>query len=179
MGISLPSLPSILAPIHLLSYSSLLGAQLYQSFMLTKVAFNSLPRSSFRSLQKRVFTLYFQGQTVLLVLTALTIPPYGPGSLLAAKTTFTPFALAGVTAVLNLLVYGPRTQRLMMERVHQAARDGRKPGEDDEDIEPSLEMQELNRSFRRNHAMSIHLNLLTIGAMMFWGWKLALALKSQ
>ncbi len=38
---------------------------------------------------------------------------------------------------------------------------------------PSPEMQRISRSFSRNHAMSIHLNLLTIGAMLWWGYKLA------
>ena len=29
------------------------------------------------------------------------------------------------------------------------------------------------RGFSRNHAMSIHLNLMTIGSTLWYGWKLA------
>jgi hypothetical protein len=36
----------------------------------------------------------------------------------------------------------------------------------------SDEMKKLNRSFSRAHAMSIHLNLLTIGATLLYGWRL-------
>jgi hypothetical protein len=34
-------------------------------------------------------------------------------------------------------------------------------------------MKKLNRSFSRAHAMSIHLNLITIGATLLYGWRLA------
>ena len=37
----------------------------------------------------------------------------------------------------------------------------------------TLEMKRLKRDFSRNHAMSIHLNLISVGAMMMYGWRLA------
>lgn len=37
----------------------------------------------------------------------------------------------------------------------------------------SEEMLVLNRAFSRAHAMSIHLNLITIGATLWYGWQLA------
>jgi hypothetical protein len=37
----------------------------------------------------------------------------------------------------------------------------------------SPEMQRLRKVFSRNHAMSIHLNLISIGAMVFYGWRFA------
>ncbi|KAI0108968.1 hypothetical protein GGR51DRAFT_558762 [Nemania sp. FL0031] len=170
-------LHSFLAPLHLLSFSTLLGTQLYQTFVVTKIAHVSLPRSAFTTLQKRLFPIYFRGQSLLLLLTIATIPSRGPLTLIASKAVWIPFAIAGLTATLNLLVYGPRTRRIMIERIHQETRDAlqkQTEEEDDDDVEsPSLEMQRLNRSFSRNHAMSIHLNLLTIGALLWWGWKLA------
>jgi hypothetical protein len=39
--------------------------------------------------------------------------------------------------------------------------------------EVSEEMQGLNRSFSRAHAMSIHLNFITIIATLFHGWQLS------
>ncbi|KAJ8126827.1 hypothetical protein O1611_g6811 [Lasiodiplodia mahajangana] len=190
-------LRSFLAPLHLLFFSTLLGTQLYQTFVVTKIAHVSLPRSAFTTLQKRLFPIYFRGQSLLLLLTIATIPSRGPLTLIASKAVRIPFAIAGVTATLNLLVYGPRTRRIMIERIHQVlilifiavlgteTRDAlqkqtTEEEEDDDDVEaPSPEMQRLHRSFSRNHAMSIHLNLLTIGALMWWGWKLASSLNLE
>ncbi|KAI1125288.1 hypothetical protein F5Y10DRAFT_268221 [Nemania abortiva] len=174
-------LRSFLAPLHLLSFSTLLGTQLYQTFVVTKIAHISLPRSAFTTLQKRLFPIYFRGQSLLLLLTIATIPSQGPLTLIANKSAWIPFAIAGVTATLNLLVYGPLTRRIMIERIHQETRDALQKQTDDDDVvgTPSLEMQRLNRSFSRNHAMSIHLNLLTIGALMWWGWKLASSLNLE
>lgn len=109
-----------MAPLHLLAYSTLLGTELYQSFAMTKLAFQSLPRSAFTTLQKRVFPVYFRSQTLLLIVVALTLPPSGPVSFCNMSNSIT-FALAGGAALLNLLIYGPRTQRIMIERIHQGS----------------------------------------------------------
>ncbi|KAF2631570.1 hypothetical protein BU25DRAFT_332863 [Macroventuria anomochaeta] len=159
-----------MAPLHLFAYSTLLGAELYQSFVMTKLAYKALPNSSFTTLQKRVFPVYFQGQTLLLGLIAFTLPPQGPKSVISSKSNWIPLTVAGGTAALNLFVYGPRSQRLMIERVHQVTRDSKHstdPGE------LSVEMQNLNRSFSRAHAMSIHLNLMTIIATLCYGWQVS------
>ncbi|KAK0733142.1 hypothetical protein B0T26DRAFT_616456, partial [Lasiosphaeria miniovina] len=160
-----------LAPYHLLFFSTLLGTELYQSFVMTKVCFQALPRSAFTTLQKRVFPLYFRGQSLLLVLAAATVPPLGPLSLVQRKADWIPFAVAGATAALNLVRYGPRARQAMIERVHHETRDGSRRSEGDTEVR--LEMQKLNRTFSKNHAMSIHLNLISIGAMLFYGVRLA------
>ncbi|KAI6081027.1 hypothetical protein F4821DRAFT_265341 [Hypoxylon rubiginosum] len=159
-----------LAPLHILSFSTLLGTELYQSFVVVKVTHQALPRSAFTTLQKRIFPIYFRIQTFLVFLTAATIPPYGPLTLRDSKGNWVPFAVAGVTALLNLAIYGPRTRKVMVDRIHQETRDGRKP---DDTAELSEDMTRLNKAFSRTHAMSIHLNLISIGAMIWWGWKLA------
>ena len=112
-------LAPVLAPVHLLAYSTLLGIELYQSFVLTKVAHQALPRSAFTSLQGRLFPIYFRSQSLLLLIVVITFPPLGPVSIIRAKSDWIPFAIAGVTAGLNLVIFGPRTKRVMIERVHQ------------------------------------------------------------
>ena len=112
----------ILAPAHLFAYSALLGTELYQSFVMTKVAYQALPRSAFTTLQKRVFPIYFQSQSLLLLLVAATIPPHGPITLTQDKADWMNLLVASVTAWMNLLVFGPKTQKLMVERVHQGMR---------------------------------------------------------
>ncbi|KAK0617554.1 hypothetical protein B0T14DRAFT_391109, partial [Immersiella caudata] len=174
-----------LPPLHLLSYSTLLGTSLYQSFILTKLSYQSLPRPAFISLQKRVFPVYFRLQTGLLILCAITVPPLGLFSLVRSKSMWDGvlFGIAGVTAVLNLGVYEGRTRRGMVERVEQAKRDkiqqdsaagsGYSATEGADSEGPSDQMRRLNRVFSKNHAMCIHLNLITMGAMLVYGWRLA------
>lgn len=111
----LPSMSELLVPFHLLSYSTLMGTQLYQTFVMTKVAYQELPRPAFIKFQLRAFPTYFRGQTLLLVLTAATFPP-GPLALFSSKTSWIPWVLAGVTAALNFFVYGPKTQDAMLAR---------------------------------------------------------------
>jgi hypothetical protein len=108
-----------LAPYHLLFYSTLLGTELFQTFVNTKICYMALPRSAFTTLQKRLFPIYFRGQTILLLLTAVTFPPRGLLSLVEHRADWIPYTLAGVTAVLNLVVYGPRTQMAMVDCIHQ------------------------------------------------------------
>ncbi|KAK5634889.1 hypothetical protein RRF57_010601 [Xylaria bambusicola] len=177
---------NFLGPLHLLFFSSLLGTQLYQTFLVTKICYTSLPRSAFATLQKRLFPIYFRSQSLLLLLTIVTIPSQGPLTLIANRAAWIPFTIAGATATLNWWIYGPRTRELMIERVHQETQDGMQKqsvkdgncGDVDALSEtPSAEMQRIRRSFSRNHAMSIHLNLLTIGAMLWWGYKLGSNLK--
>jgi hypothetical protein len=108
-----------IAPLHVISFSTLLGTQLYQTFIITKVCFDALPRSAFTTLQKRLFPIYFQTQSLLILSTALTFPPYGPLSLLKPRVDLLPFAIAGVTSALNLIVYGPQTRQIMIDRIHQ------------------------------------------------------------
>lgn len=111
----LPDLEVALAPAHLFAYATLLGTQLYQSFVIVKVAYQALPADSFTTLQKHVFPVYFRCQSVLLVLTAITFP-HGLLALARKKGDWIPFVIAGTTSLLNLMVYGPRTSRLMMRR---------------------------------------------------------------
>lgn len=111
----LSALQVILPPAHLFAYATLLGTQLYQSFVMVKVAYQALPPEAFTTLQKSVFPAYFRGQTALLILTVITFP-HGPLALVEKKGDWTPFLFAGSAALLNLVVYGPRTSRLMMRR---------------------------------------------------------------
>lgn len=110
---------AILAPLHLLSFSTLLGSQLYQTFIVTKVAFKRLPRNPYVNFQKHIFPIFFQGQALLLFLTAVTLPPYGPLSLIEHKSDWVPFAVSGIISGLNVMIFGPRTRKLMLDRVEQ------------------------------------------------------------
>ena len=86
---------------------------------MTKICYRALPMLAFTTLQKRVFPIYFRLQSLLIILTVVTCPPYGPVSLIFRVGDLIPMTLAGAMAALNLGVYGPRTQAAMIERIHQ------------------------------------------------------------
>ncbi|KAF4977999.1 hypothetical protein FZEAL_5564 [Fusarium zealandicum] len=164
-----------LAPLHLLSFSTLLGSELYQTFIITKVAFKSLARNPYVSFQKHIFPVYFRGQALLLFLAAATFPPYGPLSLVDHKSDWIPFAVSGVVSALNLFVFGPRTQQLMLDRAQQGTTDAKTTGVES----PSTAMQVLKKRFTSAHAMCIHLNLIGLGAHLWYTWRLASHLQYQ
>ena len=115
----MPFATSILTPLHLLAYSTLLGTQLYQSFVMVKIAHRALPYDGFTTLQKSVFPVYFRSQTLLVLLTAATFPNNGFVSLVKQKGDWVPFVVAGATAVLNVFYFGPKTSRIMMVKKYQ------------------------------------------------------------
>jgi hypothetical protein len=122
---------------HILAYGTLLGSTVFQTFIAGPVAFKALPRPSFSSLQSAIFPVFFSIQTALPLVLALT----WPGSkVLSAAGGFAVRENAGFkgflhndnlysglipvgimlgTAVLNLLVLGPTTMKVMKERKHQ------------------------------------------------------------
>ena len=141
---------------------------------MTKVCYKALPMSSFTTLQKTVFPVYFKMQSILLVVTIITYPPASLVTLSKTSMDAGLLALASITALANLVKYGPATSTAMVERVHQETKDGKKFNDP---AGPSEEMRLKNRAFSRNHAMSIHLNLLSVLATVAYGYRLALKLQ--
>ena len=86
---------------------------------MTKVAYLALPTSAFTTLQKKVFPVYFQLQSLLLVATALTYPPTSVLALFRAPLDAGLLVFAGATALANLAKYGPATTAAMIARTHQ------------------------------------------------------------
>ncbi|KAL2868658.1 DUF4149 domain-containing protein [Aspergillus lucknowensis] len=160
-------------PFHILSYGTLLGVQLYQSFVSGIISFRALPRPQFSSLQARIFPTYFALQTALPVVVALTASrgekPLGVSGLLEPESHFKvllPLATVFVTGLINLTVLRPLTVNTMRERKHQETRDGKRSY----DAAPhSKEMIALNKKFGRLHGISSLINLVTIGATVFYG----------
>ncbi|OKO98758.1 hypothetical protein PENSUB_9009 [Penicillium subrubescens] len=105
-----------LLPYHLLSYGALLGTEVYQSFVNTKLCFQALPMREFLALQKRLFPVYFKCQVGLAVLTAATHPPYSLFSLVKDPWGALPLVVVLITGSLNWFVYGPRTTTASLVR---------------------------------------------------------------
>ncbi|KAJ4304807.1 hypothetical protein N0V90_000335 [Kalmusia sp. IMI 367209] len=142
------------AAYHLLSYGTLLGSTLFQSFISGIIAFRTLPRPQFSTLQKATFPAYFTLQTVTPALMILTYPA-GPRALLSSysasasgsgdKLAFWLTATMLVTGAVNLLYVGPQTTEIMRLRKHQETRDGKKSYDKGPHSE---EMQTLNKRLR-------------------------------
>lgn len=113
------------------SYGTLLGSQVFQSFIGGIVAYRALPRPQFSSLQQAIFPIYFSMQTALPVILALTYP--GERTAMAFRASslsgvlekqnilhvLTPLVAMFVTSLANLVAVGPATTRIMKERKHQ------------------------------------------------------------
>jgi len=124
---------------HLLTYGTLLGSNIFQTFMNGPIAFTALPRAQFSTLQQAIFPPYFTLQTALPVILALTWPGErlgGVGGVVLRKDTgyagvlaegnlwaaLVPIAVMFGTSLLNLVVLGPATTRVMRRRKHQGER---------------------------------------------------------
>ncbi|KAJ5104402.1 hypothetical protein NUU61_001749 [Penicillium alfredii] len=155
-----------LLPYHLLSFGTLLGTELYQSFVNTKICFQALPMREFIALQKRLFPAYFGCQVGLTALTAATHPPYSIVSLVKDPWSAAPLAVILITGSLNWWVFGPRTttaslvRRALKESINARTKDDGK-------------IHQANRTFSRNHAMSIHLNAIALVASIWYAFSLS------
>ncbi|KAH9873294.1 hypothetical protein J1614_005692 [Plenodomus biglobosus] len=174
------------ATYHLLSYGTLLGSTLFQSFISGVVAFKVLPRPQFSTLQRHTFPVYFTLQTITPLAMFLTYPSGGPSTLLPLLSsnprtqTATDKCAAWligtmlVTALANLVYIGPETTRVMGIRKHQETRDGKKSY----DAGPhSKEMEGLNRQFSILHGVSSLVNMVGLGAMIWYAGLLGKGLR--
>ncbi|KAJ4335808.1 hypothetical protein N0V95_008802 [Ascochyta clinopodiicola] len=175
------------ATYHLLSYGTLLGSTLFQSFIAGVVAFKVLPRPQFSTLQKHTFPVYFTLQTITPLAMLFTYP--SGASRLVPYLSSTPVLQSAtdklnvwlistmlVTAVANLVYVGPKTTDIMKIRKHQETRDG-KAAYDKGPHSP--EMQALNRQFSILHSISSITNLVGLGAMIWYGAVLGAGLSFQ
>ncbi|RMJ28789.1 hypothetical protein PHISP_00336 [Aspergillus sp. HF37] len=159
-----------LLPYHLLSYGALLGSELYQTFINTKICFRALPMREFLVLQKCLFPAYFRTQLGLVALTAATRPPAGIGSFVRHVSDAVPLVIIATTGGLNEWVFGPRTTRdaFVRSAVHESATEsGTKETE---------KVNKADRAFARNHAMSIHLNAISVVATIWYAFSLTSSL---
>ncbi|KAK5110052.1 hypothetical protein LTR62_006296 [Meristemomyces frigidus] len=134
-------MPTLYSPqaYHLLTYSTLLGSNLYQTFLVGPLSFSCLPRPQFATLQITLLPAFFSLQTALPVLLALTWPGKkiagvgGTGVLRGGDgvsglmrreegffwTALVPIAMMFSTSALNLILLGPWTTSIMRKRKHQ------------------------------------------------------------
>ncbi|KAK2734273.1 hypothetical protein FQN57_001735 [Myotisia sp. PD_48] len=173
---------TFLASSHILSYGTLLGLQTYQTFVGGIIAFKTLPRPQFSTLQSAIFPVYFGLQTALPFVLAITYPgertiansvPKGVVGLLAEDnrvTTLLPILATFLSGLTNSLILRPATARVKRQREHQEIVDKKKYT----DAPPHSEkMARLNKSFARLHGISSLVNIVGLAATVYYGTVLA------
>lgn len=145
------------------------------------MAFRSLPRAQFATLQSALFPIYFGLQTALPAVLALTFPAERTAIGTSASSfagvlepanrlhVLTPLSIVFVAGLVNAAYVGPLTTKTMRERKHQETKDGKKSY----DAGPhSPEMQALNRKFGQLHGASTLVNLAGVVATLWYGFYL-------
>lgn len=134
----MPSLASISDPrlYHILTYGTLLGSNIQNTFLQGPIAYKCLPRAQFSTLQQNIFPPFFAFQSVLPLVLAFTWPGSARTSLrgpVAATdagwrgllvdrnfwTALVPIAAMFGSSFLNLTLLGPATTTVMKKRKHQ------------------------------------------------------------
>ncbi|KAI6091864.1 hypothetical protein F4821DRAFT_225757 [Hypoxylon rubiginosum] len=176
------------APYHILSYGTLLGTQVFHTFINSVASFKVLERPQFAILQREVFPYYFGIQTAAPVLLALTYP----GTTRILKGIDVPSSLAGVfdssnrwgvllplgtvlaTGLVNLAYLLPETNKITALRRQQEKKDGKASY----DAPPhSKDMAALNKKFGQLHGISSLLNIVTLVATVAYGFNLSYRLE--
>ncbi|RDI82238.1 hypothetical protein Vi05172_g7826 [Venturia inaequalis] len=183
---------------HILSYGTLLGTSIFQSFVGGILSYRALPRPQFATLQSALFPTYFGMQTILYpspslhhnsptltnpspIIMALTYKStsvtspsvtHGFKALLNAPSQAPLYAMTGMAfcGLTNWLILGPLTTSTMKTRKHQETKDGKKYYENGPQ---SKEMQALNTKFSWLHGISSTINTIEMGVMFWYGSVLA------
>ncbi|KAI0603066.1 hypothetical protein F4775DRAFT_11429 [Biscogniauxia sp. FL1348] len=175
------------APYHVLSYGTLLGTQVFHTFINSLTSIKVLERPQFGILQRALFPTYFGIQTVAPVVLALTYPgssvlrtaldgtttSTGIGGVLHASNRWgvlVPLCTIFATGLVNWVYLLPETNKLTAKRRDQEKEDGKKSF----DGPPHSEkMKALNKQFGKIHGISSLLNLITLVATVVYGVNLS------
>jgi hypothetical protein len=158
-----PSLLAILktaAPYHLLLYSVLFGTTTYQSFYNGIIAYRALPLKEFGNLQARIFPTYFRFQAIGSAI-LLALPPVSP----VPTAFYVALGLSFATGAVNALFLGPLSNRIKAKRDEQMDIEGKSY----KDPTASDTMKALNKQFGQTHGISVSLNMITFGSLLYYG----------
>lgn len=147
------------APYHLLFYSVVFGGSFFHSFIVSPIAFKSLPREEFGRLQNKVFPFYFLGQTISPLILGLTAPiklcPFTIGLL----------SLSAITGAFNYFLFLPLCQNVKRQRLELMA----EKKDVNEFGEPTEECLALSKKFGMYHGFSTLTNIVSILSLAVYG----------
>lgn len=150
------------APYHFLLYSLTFGGGVFHSFIVSPIAFKNLKREEFGLLQNKVFPIFFLGQTISPVLLALSAP------LTLCPFTLGLLSISGLSGAANYFLLLPWCKQIKEERSKLIA-DKKHEKIENGEVKPTDEYKRLNSKFGKYHGVSTLINLLSIGALGFYG----------
>ncbi|ODV92400.1 hypothetical protein CANCADRAFT_16528, partial [Tortispora caseinolytica NRRL Y-17796] len=144
-----------------LIYGTLLGSQLFDSFIVGPVAFKKLTKENFSTLQSNLFPYYFGIQAVAPIGIALTTP----FKLSSAVASYVSLALVSVLGLSNQFLIYPVTNKLVAERQFLSE----SLNSDPNSKELLAKYEKADKTFKRIHGLSMFMNLVSIIATIVYG----------
>ncbi|AGO10216.1 AaceriAEL317Cp [[Ashbya] aceris (nom. inval.)] len=140
---------------HLLLYSFAFGGTAFYSYVFSPIAFKTVDRETFSTIQNRMLELVFKMQTVAPIVLGLTAPyPL-------ATPTLATLLPATATGAVNLFWLLPWTRRVKRER-REAAK--HLSGDELEAVDAPL-----RKEFGRSHGLSLLFNMLHTASLLAYG----------
>lgn len=133
--------------IHILSYSILTGTTLWHSFLGGPIAYKTLPRQQFGTLQGRLFPPFFAVQTITAAVCFAT-------SFYSVSATYNELVALGgiaVSGLLNLMVVGPWTTVPLTPDICMIETDGVGNHEREAQTRTGDEFKIYGRQYQRRH----------------------------
>ncbi|CAH0057795.1 unnamed protein product [Clonostachys solani] len=159
------------APVHLVCFVALVGTELHQSLISAKKYFHALRKDQPLTLHERVSPVLLRAQSILLILVAVTVPSHGLLSLIEHKSSWIPLLVGSYATALNFFLFNPRASRALNGLQLQSIANTSEKASETEPLNPNAAA--LEKSFRRNRAATVHLNVLTMMATVWYGCGLA------
>jgi len=161
--------------LYTLGFSFIFGMSLWVTFFGGVIAYKTLSRQQFSTLQQRTFPIYFKLNAIISsgLLFAWIHNHSSSSSVIArlARPTAPDVSQAyalGIVAIshaLNIVWFGPATSKPLMARLKLEKEEGK----DAHDPNASMEMKKLNVKFARLHGYSSLANLVAFLALAFHG----------
>jgi len=158
--------------LYTLGFSFIFGMSLWVTFIGGIIAYKTLPRQQFASLQHHTFPVYFKfnaivssgllfawirnHSTIIAQLAHPTVP-----DVCQAYT----LGVVAIAHTLNIVWFGPATSKLLTARLKLEKEEGK----DAHDPNVSADMKKLNAKFARLHGYSSLANLIAFIAIGFHG----------
>ncbi|CAG9947233.1 unnamed protein product [Clonostachys rosea f. rosea IK726] len=158
-------------PVHLVCFFALLGTEIHQSLITAKKYFHALRKDQSLTLHKGVSPILLRAQSILLILVAVTVPPHGLISLIEHKSSWIPLLVGSYATALNVFLFHPRASRALSDLQLQSIASTSGKASETEPLNPNVAA--LEKSFRRNRAATVHLNMVTVIATIWYGCGLA------
>ncbi|KAI9511795.1 hypothetical protein F5148DRAFT_974649 [Russula earlei] len=158
--------------LYTLSFSFVFGMSLWVTFIGGVIAYKTLPRQHFSTLQHRTFPIYFKlnalvstGLLLVWIRNHSSVITHIAHPTIPDVSQAYALVVAAASQALNSLWIGPATGKLLIVRLKLEKQEGK----DAHDADVSAEMKAMNAKFARLHGYSSLANLVSFLALAFHG----------